>query len=467
MSEAQFAYSGFTLDELRSLASSPQVGTMQAMPQSFRALADHVGEVADLLTHAQADLPNWWKGPAADQAAATLGRAAAEAREFHDSATGAATAVSRCAQVVAEQQHQMMNVPEVPEPGVTDVVRRPATPFEALEAARQDASYQAAHEQAVQVVNGIAAQYIETRSQLASVKFFSGENFSIPAATSQLVAISPTRPAGSSLESSETARRSTVGVPSVRSSELSPEATEYDTLKTKHSFAAVGELTRHSSTTADNLAFMDTASVSKARPGLPVEAGSALRTDLFASPQAHDAVMPLPASPIGEDLAGDMKRTSNRRYGAPSSPAPETLQGEVTAQDTAHQKDALTDDSEASTTFGRPNTPDSNTDRRLGRSRDETHHPVPATETDHQEPSAIEAPDSSRFLPAQDFHAEDPNASNGAIIPPYSGIGSIRDERERRNPRPAYLKERKSAWLPDTSAAPPDGVITPDWFEQA
>ena len=116
MSESQFAYSGFTLDELRSLAASPQVGTMQAMPQSFRALADRVGEVADLLAHAQADLPNWWKGPAAEQAAATLGRAAAEAREFHGSATAAASAVSRCAQVVAAQQNQQWFVPNQPRP---------------------------------------------------------------------------------------------------------------------------------------------------------------------------------------------------------------------------------------------------------------------------------------------------------------------------------------------------------------
>ena len=140
MSESQFEYGHFTLDELRSLATSPQVGTMQAMPASFRALADRVGEVADLLSHAQADLPNWWRGQAAEQAAATLGRAAAEARDFHGSALAAAAAVGRCAQVVAEQQHQMMNVPDLPEPGVTAVVQRPATPFEALEAARQDAN---------------------------------------------------------------------------------------------------------------------------------------------------------------------------------------------------------------------------------------------------------------------------------------------------------------------------------------
>ena len=153
---------------------------MQAMPQSFRALADRVGEVADLLSHAQADLPNWWKGPAAKQAAASLGRAAAEAREFHDSAMGAATAVSRCAQVVAEQQYQMMNVPDVPEPGISDVVQRPTTPFEALEAARQDAAYQAAHEQAVQVVNGIAAQYVETRAILSSMSPFEEAKTSMP-----------------------------------------------------------------------------------------------------------------------------------------------------------------------------------------------------------------------------------------------------------------------------------------------
>ncbi|NUR57651.1 MAG: hypothetical protein HOV87_02930, partial [Catenulispora sp.] len=158
-----FNYSTLTLEELRTLAASPQVGAIEAMPHAFRHLATQVGEVADLLSRAQADLPNWWKGPAADQAAAALGRAAAEAHEFHGSAQAAAAAVSRCATIVAEQQHQMMNVPELPEPGVTAIIERPKTPMEALEAARQDAAYQAARERAVQVVNGIAAQYVETR----------------------------------------------------------------------------------------------------------------------------------------------------------------------------------------------------------------------------------------------------------------------------------------------------------------
>ena len=63
MSEPQFGYSALTLDELRSMAASPQVNSMQAMPQSFRTLADRVGQVADLLSHAKRTYPTGGRDP--------------------------------------------------------------------------------------------------------------------------------------------------------------------------------------------------------------------------------------------------------------------------------------------------------------------------------------------------------------------------------------------------------------------
>ena len=58
------------------------------------------------------------------------------------------------------------------------------------------------------------------------------------------------------------------------------------------------------------------------------------------------------------------------------------------------------------------------------------------------------------------------DGTNGLMAPPFGGVIPIHRAYEERNPRPSYLKERKSAWLPDTLAAPADGIITPDWFER-
>lgn len=57
------------------------------------------------------------------------------------------------------------------------------------------------------------------------------------------------------------------------------------------------------------------------------------------------------------------------------------------------------------------------------------------------------------------------DTASAAIMPPYGSVGSVRRTGEEREPRPAYLKERKSVWLPDTVAVPADGIIAPEWFE--
>ncbi|WP_194900004.1 hypothetical protein [Catenulispora pinisilvae] len=459
MSESQFTYSGMTLDELRSLAASPQVGTIQAMPQSFRSLAERVGDVADLLAHAQTDLPNWWRGPAAEQAAATLGRAAAEAREFHDSAMGAATAVGRCAQIVAEQQHQMMNVPELPEPGITDVVRRPTTPFEALEAARQDAAYQAAHEQAVQVVNGIAAQYVETRSQLSNIGIMFGENFT-PAGDP----ITPSSNTGTLHDSTwHTAAPETTTTP--KSSESRHFHNESRT------YTAV--------TTPSNSHNPTTRGKSHYSPPRPEGAFAPEITHREVTTQGADRKLPnnLESNDLLDPYETPWASVDSERYApigtaeAPSTVDESVLTSTSVGYPRANNTQRTIRENEAQDELTR-----SSLSRRLAtavsvRPVDQVPHAAfnerPPAGTATTDRSFGSTGDISAVPPPQLAHQSQVNGTsdeNTSMIPPFSGPGSIYRTHEDRSPRPAYLKERKSVWIPDTVAAPADGVIGPDWL---
>lgn len=453
MTEPQFTYGAFTLDELRSLAASPQVGTMQAMPASFRALADRVGEVADLLSHTQADLPNWWKGTAAEQAAATLGRAAAEAREFHGSALAAASAVGRCTQVVAEQQHQMMNIPELPEPGVTAVVQRPKTPFEALQAARQDARYQAAHEQAVQVVNGIAAQYVETRNALSDTHIMFGEDFTpikdspsptLTTSNSHEASPSPTaitrteaqqfaEPRLRQLKTTERVSGSTYEQGG-RSTNLQPKNTPDP------------DLARRENTAASSVEYPAGSSINSA--SLPVSHTS--------SKPAQDVESELPA--VNYVRSTDGKLT------------PVHLSNKISSTDRLQQGSTETESAEAGSAVAgqrRPATAMSPArDAHLPASTVDEASPTAAFGSNHL--SQITNADAARPDPqiTRDSTLDESANATAAMIPPCSGMGSIHRTHKERSPRPAYLKERKSVWLSDTIAAPPDGVVGPGYFDE-
>ncbi|MBW8806195.1 MAG: hypothetical protein JF587_20445 [Catenulisporales bacterium] len=447
MTESQFKYGGLTVDELRSLAASPQVGAMEAMPRAFRNLAEHVGEVADLLSRAQADLPNWWKGPAAEQAAASLGRAVAEAREFHESALGAATAVSRCAQVVAEQQHQMMNVPDVTEPAVTDTIVRPATPMEALELARKDAAYQAAREQAVQVVNGIAAQYVETRGQLAAIGIARGEGFE-PASGSQQVmhANSPLAIYQQSL-----AANSTVENRQPRTSRSTFEHVE-SSVEPANAIALVNH--RATPTRVERYPFDESKSF----------APSEILLKTQYHPNQHQLF------PRSGELAGapsrNMQLEALRDSGAPEREASSVAWEYENPQEVnpPRIKYSFEVDPESSTKLQHRNAPTtSRTSRRIPARDYSTLHPKGFESRD---PIPIEsAPRVSGGTPHNFIEHSD--ATNPTMLPPVGSVGTIHREQDNHNPRPAYLKERKSEWLPDTIAAPPDGILTPDWFDQA
>jgi hypothetical protein len=435
VSESQFAYSKLTLDELRSLAASPQVGTLHAMPQSFRALADRVGEVADLLTHTQVNMHSWWKGPAAEQAAEALGQAAAEAREFHGSALAAASAVGRCAQVVEAQQHQMMNIPEVAEPGVTDVVRRPTTAFEALEAARQDNAYQAARQEAVQVVNGIAAQYVETRDQLGLLTTARGENF----------AVSATAPS----------RAPNVEGPSSHANYTNHWIGESHDRQMRHF-----PLNRHTGTPA----------TPASRSSLAPDRNKTRQEESWvSSPSPH------------ETKSFDPSETEAPRWSIRSSA--------TEAEKTAPDKERESADFLAS--YGRTNSTDpqphwesryQSAMERTGNSRADkdfsrfnarngknanraSFNGSPYTrEDDRHTPIDGMAPSTA---PQSEYHPSvESDLAGSQMIPPYSGIGHVPRTRETRGKCPDYLKEQRSAWLPKTIAAPPDGVLSPEWFQQ-
>lgn len=444
MSESQFAYSGLTLDELRSLAASPQVGTLHAMPQSFRALADRVGEVADLLTHTQLNMHHWWKGPAAEQAAAMLGQAAAEAREFHDTAMGAATAVGHCAQIVSEQQHQMMNVPEVAEPGVTDVVPRPTTPFEALEAARRDAAYQAAHEQAVQVVNGIAAQYVETHSQLSNMGFaFFGENFT-----------PRNEPAAASSQ------------PEVSLSSNSRPAT-FEPIRPLRSNRQEYTAAASSSLTAAGLSKSKATSYERTyRPSKMTSASA------FGADKATNTTPP---------LTGHLDRQEKSEFIAdPDYPEPSaasdpltTISGELLGIDSKYGPEDVLPPTNLSSGFSSQITNERALSGSPYRLRGNLPETVRSGNVEAGDIGITKAGITSTNQPPTDpqqllYRSEPGTASNdnAAMIPPYPGMGSVHRSREERSRRPTYLTERKSTWLPDTIAAPPDGVLSPEWFEQ-
>ncbi|MFL6110970.1 MAG: hypothetical protein ACJ786_06430 [Catenulispora sp.] len=449
MTESQFEYSGLTVDELRTLATSPQVGAMEAMPRAFRSLAEQVGEVADLLSHAQSDLPNWWKGPAAEQAASALGRAAAEAREFHESALGAATAVGRCAQVVAEQQHQMMNVPDVAEPGVTDTIVRPATPMEALEAARKDAVYQAAHQQAVQVVHGIAAQYVETRGHLTAIGFALGEGFEPASGLREVTQTISTPHIQSPGENSKA---------SSRQPQTAGPASEYADLSSGTANTVNPMNYRTISTKSERHSFDEPTSTT------PLKSPS--KNPHVNHSHVHHHEPNLIPGDFASPPSGKLQLGVPQNFDTPTREA-----GKVTTEYETPQKSGASQidnkwevDPQAVTKIQRPK--GSETPRYS--KREPAHSDNALRSKSFEDREAISIKPAPPNLEAALHPAIDrPDAANSTILPPAGSIGTMRREQSNRNPRPAYLKERKSEWLPDIIAAPPDGVLTPDWYERA
>ena len=155
----------------------------------------------------------------------------------------------------------------------------------------------------------------------------------------------------------------------------------------------------------------------------------------------------------------------NQQYAAPSDTGRESLEDKPALPTNTLETDRP--DSGATATAKRAKSSDSSKITESDQDPKEYYHSKTLTErTEASTPSStVDVTDTIRPQLTENFPHENGSGNDLAMIPPYSGIGSVRGERYRRNPRPTYLKERKSAWLPDTFAAPPDGVITPDWLE--
>jgi hypothetical protein len=116
---------------------------------------------------------------------------------------------------------------------------------------------------------------------------------------------------------------------------------------------------------------------------------------------------------------------------------------------------------------GRNTTNTAVSSKEIGRTNAENRYSASPPGVDFpKDPATYSRSNSPTTQPVYDPSSDGVDNNKSAMIPPYGGIGSVRRERENRNPRPPYLKERRSAWVPETVAAPSDGVITPDWFDQ-
>jgi len=336
-------------------------------------------------------------------------------------------------------------------------VQRPTTPFEALEAARQDAAYQAAHEQAVQVVNGIAAQYVETRSALSTISTAGGENFA--------------RPLPSGL--------SATGVPEPQNSEpayRNMNVTAITEPSEQQSYGRTVESAKLRGLTHESKLDMfreEQYFHPNGKAGVTATAGSVHNIHPLRDDGGHAN------NPVAEPL-DNLKSVTPAHQKTTSF----TRTGHDANEPTASEDQAA--EREPSALYGTRESLSQVNDeaeelikRRSVKSlppisvKPETHSRLIGQQSANSlEFNGHEMLDSSAQLEPPSFEIPNPShvevssaeGANAVMIPPYSGLGPVRRTNEEREPRPAYLKERKSAWLPDTVAAPADGVITPDWF---
>jgi len=344
-------------------------------------------------------------------------------------------------------------------------VQRPTTPFEALEAARQDAAYQAAHEQAVQVVNGIAAQYVETRSQLASINLFSGENFSIPETSKQFpesfTPLVAPLPAGDDITS-----RTASSSPK-QDTKTSFNSSEYVKIPVRERLTARRDTFAHLPTLSETPAIPHSgysAPEIKRTKGSPVDSNSIVTGDILMPSTFEAATLPIevPSSKYPTSLPA----LSDSRQWTLDDTDHRSSKEETTTQPRVSEGTQPTPSFEVSRTSKTTDHSTSSSTAKQKQSAKEASH---FASEEGFDPQPVEiARNGSRLQSdlTESLPAGALSDNNAAIIPPYGGVGSIRSDRERRNPRPAYLKERKSTWLTDTLAVPPNGVIAPDWFEQ-
>ena len=168
-----FAYGGRSLDELRSLAGSVDTARVADAQTDFTRIASQMDDVVSQLVAIQSRIPSWWHGATADQAVTKFGQVINHAQTAYTIADGASRALSTCATVIAEQQAAMAAVPELSKPrsGLDSGEAFAGSARLAQQSAllAEEQRYEAARGRAVEVVNGMAAQFVETTAQLQTL----------------------------------------------------------------------------------------------------------------------------------------------------------------------------------------------------------------------------------------------------------------------------------------------------------
>jgi len=300
----------------------------------------------------------------------------------------------------------------------------------------------------VQVVNGIAAQYVETRGQLSASIRSQGEDFRNSALIYQAAqnGVSPPEEGFQIIERRKSGARPEDTV------RLQPF--ELDSLPTSRE----PNLVRPTESTPPlaSLAAKDLGSVSD-------------------SLQLHEN---LPSKLIATDsTAKDGKPTSYNDHeeaqrstsitGIEENPNTAVIsnltRGKVAPENDKGRLGRITDGEELDRY--RRNHAEGSAARRVAKTSTPPTREKPTSSLAGTDLAATFAPKATTPEPSESPHnslPEDTVDGNASMIPPYGGISAIHRVREHRTPRPAYLKERKSAWLPDTIAVPADGIIRPD-----
>jgi hypothetical protein len=427
-------YASHSLDELKLLAASIDTGRIEQMQGKFSDIARHLGEVAASLATLRNDLPNWWHGPMADATVERVAQVIDHAHSAQDTADGASKALSTCAQVVAAQQEAMKSVPEVADPN-TAVQTEPLTPVEpstarlAAMAAHQQA-YSAARAEAARHVDGIAAQYVETTAQLQNTIGKYDEGFVPSTTTSRSVSPDLVATASTPHTISQFSVLSQATQPGRQRSYLPPTLVEDATVVPR---SALSNNTwtppQPSAATPEVQPRLDSA--------LQSTPGSDIAPMIIAGIVATGG-LGLISSGRRPFTAGDKVRPGTEPFAHSETGA--LIHREAGAR-------VLGDDGVL--IHGSASAP-------LSRSRDEPYQP--------DEPYLQYGEDGrARFGTTSATKTAESVTDHGLFGAPSAGVTRAVSEKEERGKRPNYLKEPRSSWLSNVSAAPHDGVLNPDW----
>lgn len=443
-----FAYGGRSLDELRSLAGSVDTARVADAQSDFTRIAAQMDDVVSQLVAIQSRIPSWWHGATADQAITKFGQVINHAQTAYTIADGAGRALSTCTTVIAEQQAAMATVPELSKPRSAleagEAFTGGATLVQQSALLAEEQRYEAARRRAVEVVNGMAAQFLETTGKLRSLdtvksdagfREYSREAQIAPRAEQKWptqVAATPPRPTANRLK-----RRST-----------------------EHQYTSATEMRRAVNTPSDLRDASTTSQRGRPSNSSPNEA----RNKLFANSSHMEQKAFGPTATTGL-TANEPDGSTDKVRSIEDAPK----RNEVSSQ-TSATKEVINSRED----LKGPASLASNRNRTSPNSQIYARHP--------DEPPGMSAqtslPHADRIAPSvpRDRYADGAFAdsesqsklcdllSAGQVS--QAGVPSVQrfsSPLQQRSRRPDYLTEPKSIWDFNPAVAPWDGILTPEW----